>query len=105
MTRHSCVGLSSYRHGWKVLELQKNPERVRGSSRPTALREPPYLRCLEYLPRMCPEPVHPGVGQLEGEKQRWSQGEGPARPRPFPGSRRLSPNSASQNGCLKFTKN
>lgn len=37
----------------------------------------PHLRCLEYLPRICPEPVHPGVGQLGGDKQEQSPGGGP----------------------------
>lgn len=23
-----------------------------------------YLLCLAYFPRMCPDPLHPGVGQL-----------------------------------------
>lgn len=45
-------------------------------SRPPPSQEPPYLRCLEYLPRMCPEPEHPGVGQL-GRQAEWSLGEGP----------------------------
>lgn len=69
-------------------------------------QEPPYLRCLEYLPRMCPEPVHPGVGQLGGDKQGWSLG---GRTRPTQtltlGSGRLSPKSASQNGCLQLAEN
>ena len=26
----------------------------------------PYLLCLEYLPLIWPEPLHPGVGQLDG---------------------------------------
>lgn len=25
-----------------------------------------YLRCREYLPLIWPEPLHPGVGQLDG---------------------------------------
>lgn len=26
----------------------------------------PYLLCREYLPLIWPEPLHPGVGQLDG---------------------------------------
>lgn len=40
---------------------------------------PPYLRCLEYLPRTCPEPVHPGVGQLGGQAVAVTRGTGSAR--------------------------
>lgn len=28
--------------------------------------ERPYLLCREYRPLTCPEPEHPGVGQLGG---------------------------------------
>lgn len=59
---------------------------------------PPYLRCLEYLPRTCPEPVHPGVGQLGGQAVAVTWGMGSARvgtgftsgptPHPHPGEQK-----------------
>lgn len=71
-------GLRSRGKRWKVLHLQKGLEQswAGGGGPPNLLprklceiQASSYLRCLEYLPRTCPEPVHPGVGQLRGKKK------------------------------------
>lgn len=64
-------------------------------------RRPPYLRCLEYLPRMCPEPEHPGVGQLGRQAER-SLGEGPTPD--LTRGQKLSPSCWSQNSHLQWQK-
>lgn len=82
--------LSSRGRTWKVLDPQKTQSGgwATASQQPTLLprnqgeaHRPPYLRCLEYLPRMCPEPEHPGVGQLGRQAER-SLGAGPAQTSP-----------------------
>lgn len=104
-------GLICPEQRWTVLPTEgcRTGEEFHPPSQPLS-QEPiegppaPHLRCLEYLPRICPEPVHPGVGQLGGDKREQSPGGGPVwngdrvriSPQTVPpGSRRLSPNSSS----------